>query len=93
MPKRINYKPNEVYRFQIEMTGQNLIKLTERAEKLKRNLTNESSFLINELLTEFFEERLTTMSKGVKELVSKSWLPENQTEVTEKTFDHGKLQH
>lgn len=82
MPKRIDFKPGEVYRFQIELDGEVMIYLKNRAERLKRNITNESSFLINELL-------YVHMSSSASKLTSKlpdKWLPENQANVTEKTL-------
>ena len=82
MPKRIDYQPNEVYRFTIEIDGDNLIYLQQRADKLKRNLTNESSFLINELIH-------IHKASSVSKLFSKfpeNWLPENQSQVTDNTL-------
>jgi hypothetical protein len=81
MPKRIDYQPNEVYRFAIEIDGDNLIYLQQRADKLKRNLTNESSFLINELI---HMHRSSSVSKLTS--LSDRWTPENQSEVTEQTL-------
>ena len=72
MPKRIDYKENEVYRFQIELTGKILKQLEQRADKLKRSTTNESSFLICELLTEFFESGFA-VPPHIASLISDKW--------------------
>ena len=84
MPKRIEYKENEVYTFRIELTGRILKQLEARADILKRSITNESSFLICELLTEFFEPGYAPSSVKSTDLISDNW--KNQSEVTEKTL-------
>ena len=80
MPKRIDFKPGEVYHFSVQLDGENLIYLSERAKRVKRLISNESSFLINELL---YEHRAKLTKKSVSKL-SGNW--QNQAEVTDKTF-------
>lgn len=84
MPKRIEFKPGEVYHFSVQLDGEVLIYLKNRAEKLKRSISNESSFLINELL-------YVHMSSSASKQISK--IPNNmlekaleQSKVTKKTF-------
>lgn len=66
-------------RFEFDILDSNKEYIQKRAKINGRSLRNEATWLLNELIQNH---------KDYNPLISPKWMPENQSKITEKTFNN-----